>query len=198
MAELLASHTLPSGHILRVVAGDLTQEPVDAIVNAANEWLAHGGGVAGAIVRRGGLEIQWESDAWVEAHGKVATGDVAVTGAGRLPAKRVIHAVGPVWNGGDDDEPDELRAAAAHSLEAADAHGCGSLAMPAISSGIFGFPKALCAEILVDAAVDYFGQHPASGVAELRFTNIDRPTVAVFLAEFERRFGASLSGSRSG
>ena len=190
MADIRATHTLPSGHTLRVVHGDLTQEPVDAIVNAANEWLAHGGGVAGAIVRRGGLEVQWESDAWVEANGKLPVGGVAVTGAGRLPAKKVIHAVGPVWNGGDDDEPDDLRAAAANSLRAADEQGCGSVAMPAISSGIFGFPKELCAEILVDAAVDYFGQHPSSGVRELRFTNIDGPTVGVFLEEFRRRFGA--------
>ncbi len=189
MADIQATYTLPSGHVLRVVHGDLTQEPVDAIVNAANEWLAHGGGVAGAIVRRGGLEVQWESDAWVEAHGKLAVGGVAVTTAGKLPAKRVVHAVGPVWSGGDDDEPDDLRAAAANSLRAADEAGSASVAMPAISSGIFGFPKELCAEILVDAAVDYFAQRPESGLRELRFTNIDWPTVAVFLDEFERRFG---------
>ena len=104
MADTLASHTLPSGHVLRVVQGDLTKEHVDAVVNAANEWLAHGGGVAGAIVRRGGLEVQWESDAWVEANGKLAVGAVAVTGAGMRPCKKVSHAVGPVWEGGDDEE----------------------------------------------------------------------------------------------
>lgn len=191
MADIRASHTLPSGHVLHVVHGDLTQEPVDAIVNAANEWLAHGGGVAGAIVRRGGLEVQWESDAWVETNGKLPVGGVAVTGAGKLRAKKVIHAVGPVWEGGDDDEPDNLRAAATNSLKAADREGCRSVAMPAISSGIFGFPKELCAEILVDAAVHYFAQNPGSGVRALRFTNIDAPTVAVFLEEFARRFGAT-------
>jgi putative ATPase len=189
MTTIQATHTLPSGHVLRVVHGDLTQESVDAIVNAANEWLAHGGGVAGAIVRRGGLEVQWESDAWVEAHGKLPVGGVAVTGAGRLPAKRVIHAVGPVWHGGDDDEPDDLRAAAANSLRAADEHRCTSVAMPAISSGIFGFPKDLCAEILLDAAVDYFAQNPSSQVRELRFTNIDWPTVKAFVEAFTKRFG---------
>ncbi len=82
--------------MLRVVQGDLTKERVDAVVNAANEWLAHGGGVAGAIVRRGGLQVQWESDAWVEKHGKLPVGGVAVTGAGALQCTRAIHAVGPV------------------------------------------------------------------------------------------------------
>ncbi len=190
MADIKATHTLPGGQVLRVVQGDLTQEDVDAIVNAANEWLAHGGGVAGAIVRRGGLEVQWESDAWVEKHGRLPVGGVAVTGGGRLRARRVIHAVGPVWEGGRDDEPDDLRAAVSNALRAAEEEGCASVAMPAISSGIFGFPKRLCAEILVDAAVDHFGQHPGGAVRELRFTNIDWETVSVFLDEFERRFRA--------
>jgi O-acetyl-ADP-ribose deacetylase (regulator of RNase III) len=189
MADIQRSHTLPGGQVLRVVQGDLTKETSDAIVNAANEWLAHGGGVAGAIVRRGGLEVQWESDAWVEKHGKLPVGGVAVTGAGMLPCKKVIHAVGPVWEGGDDDEEDNLRAAAANSLTAAHDLGLRSLSMPAISSGIFGFPKSLCAEILVDAAVDWFAQNPGASVRELRFTNIDRPTVEVFLEVFEARFG---------
>lgn len=176
--------------MLRVVQGDLTKERVDAVVNAANEWLAHGGGVAGAIVRRGGLQVQWESDAWVEKHGKLPVGGVAVTGAGALPCKRVIHAVGPVWEGGDDDEEDNLRAAALNSLTAAHELGLTSLSMPAISSGLFGFPKSLCAEILVDAAVDWFAQHPDTTLRELRFTNIDGATVEVFLEVFEARFAA--------
>lgn len=189
MADIQHSHTLPNGAVIRVVQGDLTKETVDAVVNAANEWLAHGGGVAGAIVRRGGLEVQWESDAWVEKHGKLPVGGVAVTGAGMLPCKKVIHAVGPVWEGGDDDEEDNLRAAAANSLDAANELGLTSLSMPAISSGIFGFPKSLCAEILVETAIDWFAQHPDSSVRELRFTNIDWPTVEVFLEVFEARFG---------
>ena len=190
MADIRATHTLPSGHVLQVVQGDLTREAVDAVVNAANEWLAHGGGVAGAIVRRGGLQVQWESDARVEKHGRLPVGGVAVTGAGTLPCRKVIHAVGPVWSGGDDDEEDDLRAAGTNSLRAAEELGLTSLAMPAISSGIFGFPKERCAEILVDAAVHWYAQNPASSVKLLRFTNIDTPTVAVFLAEFRRRFGA--------
>jgi O-acetyl-ADP-ribose deacetylase len=188
MADIHASHTLPDGQILYVVQGDLTQEHVGAIVNAANEWLAHGGGVAGAIVRRGGLEVQWESDAWVEANGEVRVGGVAVTTAGTLPCKKVIHAVGPVWQGGDEEEEDDLYAAARNALTAASEHGLVSVAMPAISSGIFGFPKKQCAKILVDAAVDWFAQHPESCVRELRFTNIDWETVEIFLTEVRERF----------
>jgi putative ATPase len=193
MNETLATHTLPGERTLKVVHGDLTHERTDAVVNAANEWLAHGGGVAGAIVRRGGLEVQWQSDAWVEANGKVPVGGVAVTDAGALPCKKVIHAVGPVWHGGDDDEPDNLRAAVLNSLTAAHELGLHSLAMPAISSGIFGFPKDLCARILVDATVDWFGQHPEATLREVRFTNFDAPTVRVFVDEFRARFGV-LSG----
>lgn len=191
MAGIEASHKLPSGPVLQVVHGDLTKESTDAIVNAANEWLAHGGGVAGAIVRRGGLEVQWESDAWVEQHGKVPVGGVAITTGGMLPCKKVIHAVGPVWQGGNDDEDDDLRAAMTNCLQAAHGLGCTSLAVPAISSGIFGFPKELCAEILVDAAENWFAQNAETPLRVVRFTNIDWPTVEVFLEEFSKRFGTS-------
>lgn len=183
-----ASHTV-TGRTLCVVHGDLTRETVDVVVNAANGWLAHGGGVAGAILRRGGLEIQLESDAWVEKHGKVPTGAVAVTAAGMLPAKHVVHAVGPVWHGGEAGEPEALREAVTNSLAAASELAAGSVAFPAISSGIFGFPKELCARIMVDAALAFFELRPESSVREVRFTNIDRPTVAVFLDAFATRFG---------
>jgi Predicted phosphatase homologous to the C-terminal domain of histone macroH2A1 len=89
---------LPTGQVIRIVRGDITAEQVDAIVNAANSYLKHGGGVAAAIVRKGGESIQRESDEWVKQYGPVPTGKVAVTGAGNLPAKAVIHAVGPVWS----------------------------------------------------------------------------------------------------
>src|SRR5262245_45744041 len=94
----------PSGLLIQVRQGDLTAEDTVAIVNPANEWLLHGGGVAGAILRRGGDSIQDESDRWTDAHGPVSTGQVAVTGAGALPCRRIIHAVGPVWDGGGRGE----------------------------------------------------------------------------------------------
>src|SRR5690349_17761204 len=111
MAERIAAYTLPNGTVIALERGDLTEATVDAIVNAANAHLQHGGGVAGAIVRRGGRVIQDESDAWVRANGNAGHARPALTGAGSLPAKAVIHAVGPVWRGGGQGEPEALRAA---------------------------------------------------------------------------------------
>lgn len=188
MTAIEKEHGLGGGRVLRVVHGDITQESVDAIVNAANGWLAHGGGVAGAILRRAGLDLQLESDAWVDRTGEIPNGGVAHTTAGMLRAKRVIHAVGPIWRDGRRNEPAELREAVTNSLKLADELGLARVSFPAISSGIFGFPKDLCAEIMVDATVAYFDDTPLSKITEVRFTNIDRPTVDTFCAEFARRF----------
>ena len=187
MNEIKASRVLTSGQSIVVVHGDLTREAVDAIVNPANGWLAHGGGVAGAILRRAGIDLQLESDEWVERHGKIPDGEVALTKGYMLPVKCVIHAVGPVWHGGGHSEEADLGLAVRNSLDLAEREGCRTVAMPAISSGIFGFPKERCAEILFEEAEAWFAQHPGSVVRELRFTNIDVPTVRVFCDEFERR-----------
>jgi O-acetyl-ADP-ribose deacetylase (regulator of RNase III) len=122
--------TLPSGQTLQLVQGDITIEQVDAIVNAANEHLQHGGGVAWAILRRGGEVIQEESDAWVRAHGAVSHAAPAWTSGGRLPCRYVIHAVGPVW--GDGDEDAKLAAAITGSLRVADELKCATIALPAL------------------------------------------------------------------
>ena len=134
---------------LQIVKGDITQERVDAIVNAANSHLAHGGGVAAAIVRAGGPEIQEESDKLVREKGPVPTGKAVITGAGKLPAKHVIHAVGPIWRGGNEGEDRLLSEAVSSSLELADEKGLSSIALPAISLGIFGFPKERGAKIIL-------------------------------------------------
>jgi putative ATPase len=187
----MAEAAILTGQTIQVCHGDLTQEHVDAIVNAANSRLAHGGGVAGAILRRGGKIIQQESDDWVRQHGPVPTGKVAVTTGGSLPCRYVIHAVGPVWRGGKQDEDDLLRQACWKSLESASQLGLASIALPAISSGIFGFPKERCALILIQAALDFCQQYPHSPLREIRFTNIDLPTVNVFKAELSRALGAA-------
>ncbi len=186
MSTLVAEYQTGSGQTIQVRHGDLTAEDTDAIVNAANSWLAHGGGVAGAIARQGGTVIQAESDRWVQEHGQVPTGQVAVTAAGSLPAKVVIHAVGPVWRGGTSNEDDLLHAAARNSLAKAEELKLTSIALPAISSGIFGFPKDRCAAILVSAALAFFKQHPRSHLRQIRFTNIDRLTVDLFQAELRK------------
>jgi len=187
MSELKAELRLKSGQVIQARQGDLTLEPVDAIVNAANEDLQHGGGVAGAIVRRGGFVIQEESERWVREHGSLPTGEVAVTGAGRLPCRYVIHAVGPVWRGGGQGEEALLRQATTNSLLKAEELKLRSIALPAISSGIFGFPKERCAQIMLAAALDFCAQRPDSTLREIRFTNIDAPTVDLFTAEVEGR-----------
>ncbi len=183
--QILFEHQTDSGQIIRIVQGDLTAEPVEAIVNAANEHLAHGGGVAGAIVRRGGRVIQEESNRWVREHGLVRTGTAAITGAGSLPATYVIHTVGPVWGSGDEER--RLASAVRSALELASQHGVASLSMPAISSGIFGFPKALCAQVIMDAVTDYLGQHPDGPLREVNLCNIDGLTANIFLDEARRR-----------
>ena len=185
--QIVYSHERPDGRVIRIVHGDITQEQVDAIVNAANEHLAHGGGVAGAIVRRGGREIQEESTRWVREHGPVRTGTAAITGAGRLPARYVIHAVGPRWGMGDEERL--LAQAVESALALADEKGLRSISLPAISTGIFGFPKPLGAQVILDAVERYLDEHPQSSLREVRLCNIDRETTDLFVAEMERRHG---------
>ncbi|RME71531.1 MAG: macro domain-containing protein [Chloroflexi bacterium] len=165
--------------IFRVVQGDITEEAVDAVVNAANEYLQHGGGVAGAIRRRGGPVIQQESDEWVRRHGPVRTGTAAITSGGNLPAKYVIHAVGPVWGSGSEEA--KLASAVQNALSLADEHGVQTISIPGISSGIFGGPKDVCARVIVEAARDYVLAHPNTSLKEIRFCNIDAPTVQAFI-----------------
>jgi O-acetyl-ADP-ribose deacetylase (regulator of RNase III) len=181
---VVAEHTFPSGQTVRVCHGDLTDETVDAIVNAANERLALGGGVAGAIRRRGGDTIQQECDAWVRAHGLAAHDRPALTSGGRLPCGGVIHAVGPVWGSGDEDR--KLDAAYRSSLELADAHAFRTIAFPSLSTGIFGFPVERAAPIALGAVQAFCEAHPDSPVREVRFTLIDAPTVAAFRTALAR------------
>jgi O-acetyl-ADP-ribose deacetylase (regulator of RNase III) len=185
-AARVREHRLPSGQTLILEQGDLTEAQVDAIVNAANSQLAHGGGVAGAIVRRGGQAIQQESDEWVRQHGPAAHDRPALTGAGALPARAVIHAVGPIWRGGASGEAANLRAAYTSALELAGAQGFVSVAFPSISTGIFGFPVAQGAAIAVQAALDYCAAQPASSVREIRFVLIDAATLRHFQDVFEK------------
>jgi O-acetyl-ADP-ribose deacetylase len=134
--------------VITFVVGDLTQQEVDAVVNAANEALTPGGGVCGAIHRAGGEEIFDEA----ALLGGCATGDARATNAGRLPARFVIHAVGPVWKGGLAGEAEQLAAAHRRSLEVAEELGCRTIAFPALSTGIYGYPLELAAPVAVAAA----------------------------------------------
>jgi O-acetyl-ADP-ribose deacetylase len=183
MNTIISEHTFPSGYCLQLVQGDLTEERVDAIVNAANAYLKHGGGVAGVIARKGGPTIQLESDQWVQEHGPVLHPEPAFTSAGNLPCHYVLHAVGPVWGEGDEDL--KLCQAVTGSLKLADRLGLSSLAFPAISTGIYGFPKQRAAGNIYRAICEYFHNYPQSGVGLVRLTLFDDATIAAFVAEWK-------------
>lgn len=171
-----------SGVRVRAVQGDLTAMDVDAIVNAANRELRHGGGVAGAIARAGGAAIQRESDAWVDRHGPLAEGQVAVTTAGELPARRVIHTAGPVYDEGSDRNEPLLRAAVRGALEAAAEAGLGTVAFPAISAGIYGYPPDDATRIIADEVAGFLGDRHGAGLREVRLVGYDRPMADRFAA----------------
>jgi O-acetyl-ADP-ribose deacetylase (regulator of RNase III) len=165
-----------NGLTLELVEGDITLQDTDAIVNAANSRLAGGGGVDGAIHRRGGPAIMAETD---EKYPEgCPTGSAVISGAGRLAAKYVIHAVGPVWSGGSHREPELLACAVERCLELALDSGCRSIAFPAISTGIYGYPRGDAARIVLQVALDF--QDRFQGPALIRFVLFDHSAYSDF------------------
>ena len=163
-----------------VVIGDLLREPVDAIVNAANGHLAHGGGVAAAIARAAGPELEAEGDRIVASRGPLAVGEAVVTTAGRLPFKGVIHAVGPHQGLGREEEL--LVQALGSAFRCAAERGWASVAFPAVSSGIFAVPLEVCARAYVRAAREQLAA-PASSLRRLRLVLLDGPLVELVRRE---------------
>ncbi len=157
---------------IEIVNGDITDENTDAIVNAANSHLQHGGGVAAAIVRAGGYEIQRESSEYVRKNGPVPTGQAAVTGAGSLKAMYVIHAVGPIWRGGKSKEEELLFSAVYNALLKAHELNLESVSMPAISMGIFGFPKDKGTRVMLKAVEKFLEDHPHTSIRRIRIVNL--------------------------
>ncbi|MDX1378471.1 MAG: macro domain-containing protein [Anaerolineales bacterium] len=178
MNKVLKEHVFPNGQTIHIVQGDITIEEVDAIVNAANEHLQHGGGVAWVISNNGGETVQKESDEWIQKHGPVSHAHPAWTSGGLLPAKYIIHAVGPIWGSGDEDK--KLSDAVTGSLRVADELKCKSIAMPAISTGIFGFPKDRAAGIIFSSIEKYFEEN-RSKVSLVKLILFDQSSVDVFL-----------------
>ncbi len=155
---------------LELVTGDITRQDCDAIVNAANSRLAGGGGVDGAIHRRGGPTIMEETQSNYPQG--CATGSAVITGAGSLAARYVIHAVGPVWNGGQSGEPEKLSSAYHSSLELALEHACLSIAFPSLSTGAYRYPLDLAAPIALSCVLGFLEEHRTPALA--RFVLFDR------------------------
>ena len=174
-AEVVAREEFPGGRAFEVALGNLLEEPVDAIVNAANGHLAHGGGVAAAIARAAGPALTEEGDRIVTEQGEIPVGEAVVTTAGGLPFKGVIHAVGPHQGIGQEEERLEsaLRAAFVRAHEM----GWTSVSFPAVSSGIFAVPLEVCSRAYVAAVRGFWADHPESSVTSVRLCLFPGPLV---------------------
>jgi O-acetyl-ADP-ribose deacetylase (regulator of RNase III) len=172
-----------NGRTLEFVLGDITQQEVDAIVNAANSRLAGGGGVDGAIHRAGGPTIMQETrERYPDG---CPTGSAVITGAGNLHARYVIHAVGPVWSNGNRGQETLLASAYRNSLDLAAAHDCRSVALPALSTGAYRFPLDPAAKVAVKTATDFFTDlGNGQSLALIRFVLFSKEA----LSAFERAF----------
>lgn len=167
-----------NGKKITLLRGDLTDLAVDAVVNAANTRLQLGGGIAGAIRMKGGPSIQEECD----KIGPIKVGEAAITTGGNLKASHVIHAVGPVYGEGNDDE--KLRNATLNSLKTATVNGLATIAFPAISTGIFGFPKDRCARIMLTAVNEYLKNEKTS-LVEIIFCLWSKEDLELFENTFQ-------------
>jgi len=204
---VLQEYKTPNGRLLQICKGDMTTEVVDVVVNAANSKLHHQDGLAGLLVRKGGYIIQKESDAHIKAHGILNEGEIAVTSAGSLEGiKFIFHAVGPYWRRGKNNEKILLEKAVNCCLQEADIRNLQSISIPALSSGIFGFPKDLCAKILIDSSKKYLQKHDndsKSTLKEIRLVNFDDYTCSVFeevfltdLGHSQKKFGMIVNSNR--
>jgi len=163
---------------LELVTGDITQQATDAIVNAANSRLAGGGGVDGAIHRGGGPSIMAETRQKYPQG--CPTGDAVLTGAGHLPARYVIHTVGPIWSGGQQGEASLLASAYRRSLEVAVGHDCQSVAFPSLSTGAYGYPVEQAAQTALQTVLTFLREHNQPEL--VRFVLFDTVTQETFAA----------------
>ena len=193
--EFICSFLTREKKKISVFKSDITKHLVDAIVNAANENLQHVGGLAGDIVKEGGDDIQRHCDQLIADKGLLLEGRTLVTPAGRLPCSKIIHTVGPRWNsaadtlrrdGAETRQERVLKLAIKSSLmEAANLK---SIAIPAVSSGVFGVPRDLCAKVILDAVVEFCQENPSCRLSEIHLVNKDTPTVTAFSDEMRKRF----------
>ncbi len=177
--------TTINGTRLKLVQGDITEQDVHAVVNAANSSLLGGGGVDGAIHRKGGGAILAECREIRQRQGKLPTGEAVMTTAGNLPALKVIHTVGPVWNGGDKGEREKLADAYRNSLEEAVEHGLEIIAFPSISTGAYGYPIDEAAEVALGTIRDFLEGHPEA-LREVRMVLFSQEDLKSYEDAWER------------
>ena len=183
-AKVIARLDFSGGRVLEAVEGDLLRQPVDAIVNAANGALAHGGGVAAAIANAAGDALLDEDNRLLAERGHVATGDAVVSVAGKLPFQGIIHAVGPVQ--GQGAEEGKLFSALLAAFRLADERGWKSLAFPAVSSGIFGVPVDVCARAYLLAVREFWAERADSSLTLIRLCLFPGPIVEAVRSEMRR------------
>ena len=170
---------------ITIIQGDITKQQVDVIVNAANSSLLGGGGVDGAIHRAGGPAILAACVEIREQQGGCKTGEAVITTAGRLPAKKVIHTVGPVWHGGQHNEPELLRNCYINSLQLAVDNNLLTVAFPNISTGVYGYPKAQAANVAVGAVRRFIDAHYGV-LKEVRFVCFDEENFNLYMQILEQ------------
>jgi len=163
---------------IELITGDITKLRLDAIVNAANSSLMGGGGVDGVIHRAGGKKILEECMEYVSKYGRLSTGEAMITSGGNLPAKFVIHTVGPVWNGGRNNEAKLLANAYSNSLQLAAENNLRSIAFPNISTGVYDFPKERAAEIAVESVSSFLKKN--SSIEKVIFVCFDEENYKIY------------------
>ncbi len=183
--QLIKELSLPGDRNFSVVIGNLLNEPVECIVNAANGMLAHGGGVAAVIANAAGESLTREGERIIKERGKIPVGEAVVTTAGNLPYKGVIHAVGP--RKGEEDEENKLVQALQSAFLRATEKGWQSLSFPAVSSGIFAVPLEICARAYVHAVVEFFEKKPDSTLKTIRLCLFKGPLIDLVQEEMEKK-----------
>ena len=169
---------------LSLVQGDITKQSTDAIVNAANSGLMGGGGVDGAIHRAGGSAILEECKQIVARQGRLPTGEAVITTGGNLPAKRIIHTVGPIWHGGNSGEPELLANAYRNSLKIASSKKLKSISFPSISTGAYGYPVKLASEVALQTVIDFL--HNDQSIDTVDFILFDSATYNTYAKTLEK------------
>ena len=175
---------IQNGRSITLLTGDITLQDADVIVNAANEQLAPGGGVCGAIHRAGGPQIWEECKKIVAQRGPLPTGQAVATTAGKMKTRYVIHTVGPVWHGGRSGEPENLASCYRESIRVADDLKLKSIAFPSISTGIFGYPVELAAPVALQAVTEAL--MASKHVSDVRFVLFDQPTFNAYSEAAQR------------